>query len=175
VSAGLAAVDDSHRLTLRNSRAEIARLMPWVEGLVARLGVPPRTAHALQLCLEEAVTNIVSHAFEPGTGHDVQIAVWRDDAALHAEVTDDGSPFDPLSHVLPAAPRDLQSAPIGGLGIKLMRSFAERIAYRRCGETNRLTLSFSVPRPEPKEVGGPQGPEPTRYGDWEINGRCVDF
>jgi hypothetical protein len=27
----------------------------------------------------------------------------------------------------------------------------------------------------PREVGGPTGPEPTRYGDWERNGRCIDF
>jgi len=27
----------------------------------------------------------------------------------------------------------------------------------------------------PAEIGGPQGPEPTRFGDWEKNGRCVDF
>lgn len=26
-----------------------------------------------------------------------------------------------------------------------------------------------------EEQGGPKGPEPTRYGDWEKNGRCVDF
>ena len=26
-----------------------------------------------------------------------------------------------------------------------------------------------------KEIGGLKGPEPTRYGDWEKNGRCVDF
>jgi hypothetical protein len=25
------------------------------------------------------------------------------------------------------------------------------------------------------EIGGPKGPEPTRYGDWERAGRCVDF
>ena len=25
------------------------------------------------------------------------------------------------------------------------------------------------------EVGGPEGPDPTRYGDWERNGRCIDF
>jgi hypothetical protein len=25
------------------------------------------------------------------------------------------------------------------------------------------------------EVGGPSGPEPTRFGDWERGGRCVDF
>ena len=25
------------------------------------------------------------------------------------------------------------------------------------------------------EVGGPEGPDPTRFGDWERNGRCIDF
>ncbi|MBU6397844.1 MAG: DUF1674 domain-containing protein [Rhodospirillales bacterium] len=37
----------------------------------------------------------------------------------------------------------------------------------------------ATPQPEapkpPKEIGGPKGPEPTRYGDWEKNGRCSDF
>lgn len=28
---------------------------------------------------------------------------------------------------------------------------------------------------KPKESGGPKGPEPTRYGDWEKGGKCVDF
>jgi hypothetical protein len=28
---------------------------------------------------------------------------------------------------------------------------------------------------EAKEIGGPKGLEPTRYGDWEKSGRCVDF
>ncbi|HEY5802748.1 MAG TPA: DUF1674 domain-containing protein [Lysobacter sp.] len=28
---------------------------------------------------------------------------------------------------------------------------------------------------KPKEHGGREGPEPTRYGDWEKNGRCIDF
>lgn len=27
----------------------------------------------------------------------------------------------------------------------------------------------------PTEIGGRKGPEPTRYGDWEKNGRCIDF
>ncbi|MBI1245678.1 MAG: DUF1674 domain-containing protein [Alphaproteobacteria bacterium] len=32
----------------------------------------------------------------------------------------------------------------------------------------------AAPKPVP-EIGGPKGPEPTRYGDWERAGRCVDF
>jgi len=31
------------------------------------------------------------------------------------------------------------------------------------------------PTEKPKELGGPSGPEPTRYGDWERKGICVDF
>jgi hypothetical protein len=31
------------------------------------------------------------------------------------------------------------------------------------------------PAEKPNEIGGPSGPEPTRYGDWERNGRCIDF
>jgi hypothetical protein len=30
-------------------------------------------------------------------------------------------------------------------------------------------------KPKPKEVGGPKGPEPTRYGDWERKGIVSDF
>ncbi|HVI60057.1 MAG TPA: DUF1674 domain-containing protein [Luteimonas sp.] len=34
----------------------------------------------------------------------------------------------------------------------------------------------SVPETKPApEVGGREGPDPTRYGDWEKNGRCIDF
>jgi hypothetical protein len=35
----------------------------------------------------------------------------------------------------------------------------------------------AAPRPEerPAEIGGPKGPEPTRYGDWERNGIASDF
>ena len=31
------------------------------------------------------------------------------------------------------------------------------------------------PQTAPREIGGPKGPEPTRYNDWEKGGRCVDF
>ena len=46
----------------------------------------------------------------------------------------------------------------------------------------KIGKSVSVPEsqikkkpPIPKEIGGQKGPEPTRFGDWEKNGRCTDF
>lgn len=31
------------------------------------------------------------------------------------------------------------------------------------------------PQPAPREFGGPSGPDPSRFGDWERAGRCIDF
>jgi hypothetical protein len=51
------------------------------------------------------------------------------------------------------------------------------------GQTTPVAAPQAPPQPEPepatdaqaKEIGGREGPEPTRYGDWEKNGRCIDF
>ncbi len=46
--------------------------------------------------------------------------------------------------------------------------------------TEQMSPETNPPKPAeqlklPKEIGGPKGPEPTRYGDWEHKGRCTDF
>ena len=45
------------------------------------------------------------------------------------------------------------------------------------GATAPASADAAKPRAEKRgeEVGGPKGLEPTRYGDWERKGRCVDF
>jgi hypothetical protein len=38
-----------------------------------------------------------------------------------------------------------------------------------------LAAGAAAGEPPPREVGGREGPEPTRFGDWELRGRCIDF
>ena len=42
-------------------------------------------------------------------------------------------------------------------------------------EKNRNTIERTRPTGGEEEIGGPPGPEPTRFGDWEKKGRCIDF
>ena len=52
----------------------------------------------------------------------------------------------------------------------------KRISRGKDETAFKLPVSASRPAAaEPREIGGPKGPEPTRYGDWEYNGRCIDF
>ncbi len=41
---------------------------------------------------------------------------------------------------------------------------------KNTNKTNKKNFKKKV-----KEVGGPKGPEPTRYGDWEVKGKVSDF
>jgi hypothetical protein len=48
--------------------------------------------------------------------------------------------------------------------------------YRDPSYTQALEVPEAVvPYVKPEETGGPSGPEPTRFGDWERKGRCIDF
>ncbi|WP_189400110.1 DUF1674 domain-containing protein [Arenicella chitinivorans] len=42
-------------------------------------------------------------------------------------------------------------------------------------QEQELTKASEPNGTKPQEINGPRGPEPTRYGDWESKGRCVDF
>ena len=48
-------------------------------------------------------------------------------------------------------------------------------AKRRRGKTPGKATADTAAGSPPEEFGGPPGPEPTRYGDWQIKGRVSDF
>ncbi|MBP5858769.1 DUF1674 domain-containing protein [Marivibrio halodurans] len=53
---------------------------------------------------------------------------------------------------------------------------ARRLAELKAEEAGRRwRLQAEASGQKPRETGGPQGLEPTRYGDWEKAGRCYDF
>ena len=48
-------------------------------------------------------------------------------------------------------------------------------AQRALAEAEERRRRREQADPGPREVGGRKGPEPVRYGDWEVNGRAIDF
>ncbi len=61
----------------------------------------------------------------------------------------------------------LEAAPRKPLTPAAQRALAEAEARRKAAEQTAAT--------RPKELQGPKGPEPTRYGDWETKGIASDF
>jgi serine/threonine-protein kinase RsbW len=98
-------------------------------------------AHKLALALEEAVMNVLTHAFAGlPPPHRISIRLAIADAGVLAEVIDNGRPFDPTAAPEADLARPLAARAPGGLGIHLMRSLVDRIAYRRSDGNNILRL-----------------------------------
>jgi anti-sigma regulatory factor (Ser/Thr protein kinase) len=138
----MTAAPSLHRFELDNSISEIARVSGWLTGLLTDLGASDETAHAVHLCVIEAVTNIVSYAFPPDSAHKIRITLDADAERIVVVLADDGVPFDPLARPAAKPATDLASAEIGGLGITLMRAFSSALRYDRDGMTNRLEMAF---------------------------------
>jgi anti-sigma regulatory factor (Ser/Thr protein kinase) len=132
------------RLVLRNDVAELERLAGWIEGF-ARLGMSPDVSFAVQLCLEEAVANIIMYGAAKNDALVIAVELERNCGTLVARIEDNGRQFDPTRAPPPAPAASLEEAKIGDLGIHLMRSFANGMDYERREGRNRLTLRFVEP------------------------------
>jgi serine/threonine-protein kinase RsbW len=126
-----------YEITLGGALSEIARAARWVATLV-----PPARLQDVQLCLEEALANIVTHGLEGIAAPRIRVSLSNRSGRLLLEIEDNGAPFDPVSFVAPPRPRSLEEARPGGAGIALMRKFSDGILYARKGALNCLSLSF---------------------------------
>jgi anti-sigma regulatory factor (Ser/Thr protein kinase) len=108
-------------------------------------GVSGRARHQVELVFEEVVTNIIRHGYADGRDHVIEVSLTRAGDAIVVTFEDDGRPFDPLQQPSPPVPRTIEVAPVGGLGIHLVRAAAADLRYERTPDArNRLTVTILV-------------------------------
>lgn len=124
---------------------QLHMILKWITDELKSIGVESGSIHRIELASEEALVNIMNHAYQ-GRSEKVEIKV-ESFANSHVEISfiDSGPPFNPLD----AKPADLnqpiEKREIGGLGIHLIRNCVDDVRYMRDGEKNRLifTIRFS--------------------------------
>jgi serine/threonine-protein kinase RsbW len=133
-----------HRLSLNPDVGEIPRLIVWVEHCCGEAGVASDLSFRLSLALDEAITNVIGHAFAgQAPPHRIEIELDIADASVVATVTDNGRAFDPSIAPEPDVSLPLEQRDPGGLGILLIHRMVDRVAYRRVGGENQLRLEKS--------------------------------
>src|SRR5262245_30625829 len=132
---------NARRLLLHGDLAELERLVVWIEGWAMR-DLSASLSFAVQVCLEEAVANIIMYSTTTDDRLEIVVEVERGDQTLIARIEDNGSAFDPTQVLRPPVPASLAEAKVGNFGIHLMRSFASGMHYERRDSRNRLTMRF---------------------------------
>lgn len=143
--------DTPSRLILRRDRAQLAALETWVHDLAAARGLSRRTVFNLDLVLTEAVTNVIDHAGHSDQNGDIELSCSLNDGRIEVAISDDGPPFDPTARAPVVAPRSLEEAEPGGLGVHLMRRYTTHMDYARVDGRNVLRMTL------PAEFAPPAG------------------
>lgn len=118
---------------LRDAAAAVAREIGFLAEQVANV----------ELAVEEAVTNVILHAYPGGNGT-ISLSCSGDNASpLAVMVSDDGVPFNPTAIVAADKDQPFGTRTVCGLGIDLMRHNTGQLTYRRSDGKNMLTLLFS--------------------------------
>jgi anti-sigma regulatory factor (Ser/Thr protein kinase) len=129
---------------------EMERLPVWVDAIAVTYAIPENVKFAINLCLEEVVSNSIRHGHsnQPRQFVTVGCAAPRP-GYLVFTVEDDAAPFNPLELApLPTIGEQEQNQ-IGGQGIRLLRGFADTLEYEPRPGGNRLHIGFASPTASP--------------------------
>lgn len=113
----------------------------WAEGFARHAKLSAGATFGLQLCLEEAVSNIIRHGVAPAERPEILVMLAETEDQIAAQIEDEGQPFDPRQFNREKRAPSVEEG-VGGFGIPLMLRFAATIRYERNGKRNRLTLTF---------------------------------
>jgi serine/threonine-protein kinase RsbW len=129
---------------LANRLEEIERLSEAIEAFIAKHHLPDAVAFAFNLSLDELVTNVILYAFPDMQDHTIEVRLRLEGGVLHAELSDDGRPFDPLSVPPPNLDAPIEERRIGGLGLHIVRELMDTVTYAHEGGRNVLRLAKRV-------------------------------
>lgn len=138
--------DDALHISMVPRVTELQNLSRRVEEYGDAVGLPEPTVFVINLALDELITNTVMHGFNGVGDPHIDINLRIDGDSLLLRVRDNGARFDPTADTNPDLDSALEDRRIGGLGLHLVKSFANRVHYEYVDGENCLTLEHHLPR-----------------------------
>jgi anti-sigma regulatory factor (Ser/Thr protein kinase) len=132
-------------ITLEASLENLGTINSFIHKWAKKASLSTHSENDLLLAMEEVFVNIVKYAYAESLGK-VTIHCRIDEDSLILKIKDEGIPFNPLQLPEPHLVSCLKERKVGGLGVFLMRRFADNVKYEKQGKYNVLTLVKSKKR-----------------------------
>jgi serine/threonine-protein kinase RsbW len=128
------------RLEIDSRLNEIPRAIRFVDDFCERHRLAQGHAEALNVVLDEILTNSIRYGLDEVPGHPISITLDCLEGEVMVRVEDEGVAFDPTRAPAPAVGGSLAERKVGGLGLAFVRELTHSIEYQRLPGRNRLTL-----------------------------------
>lgn len=130
-------------LTVPACLENLDRVISFIHAQLRQCSCPKRKWGQIDIAVEELYVNVCRYAYrEQDEVGSFQIDCSIDDAArvVTLQLTDQGTPFNPLTRKDPTRPASIQEAKVGGLGILMAKRSMDELDYRRDDDSNVVIL-----------------------------------
>jgi anti-sigma regulatory factor (Ser/Thr protein kinase) len=124
-----------------SDRAELAKIEPFTAEFASAAGLSDKDLFALQIVVEELVTNVVDYGGVPAGEHAARVNLAAENETLTIVITDRGAEYNPLLREDPDVTLPAEERPIGGLGVHFCKKLTDAQSYARVDGENILTLT----------------------------------
>lgn len=132
-------------VTIPARLSEVRELSSMVEEFGDAAGLPDPKVFVINLALDELITNTVTHGgLDDKADAEIRIRMRVEDGALILIMDDNGQPFDPTRDTDADVTSALEERAVGGLGLHLVKTFADRVSYEFVDGLNRLTMEHDL-------------------------------
>lgn len=122
----------------------LSPIMDYIRGEAIAQNVPSATLQKIELAAEEAVVNIIMHAYDEHPGP-IDISCTKNKTRFEITLSDTGIEFNPIDvDIDPQFNTPVQERRVGGLGIYLIRKTIDEVIYQREEQRNVLRLVFNT-------------------------------
>jgi serine/threonine-protein kinase RsbW len=137
------------RLTIDSNLSDVPLVAVAINRICIHIGMDEIQASRVELCIAEAATNVIRHAYHGERGQTVAIAVSTDVERLQIEVCDWGTPMpaeqiDRLIHgaeIVEVDRADRALLKEGGRGLQIIHNLMDEVSYIREESLNRMQLT----------------------------------
>ena len=127
-----------------SDRAELEKLEGFTADFALKAGLSDKDLFALQIIVEELVTNVIDYGGVPAGEHAVRVDLSAEGGELLIRLTDRGTEYNPLLREDPDTTLPAEQRPIGGLGVHFCKKLTEAQEYERRDGCNVLTLRKKI-------------------------------
>jgi serine/threonine-protein kinase RsbW len=133
-------------LTVTSEIENVSLLGLCVNKLAQSCGMDEMERFHVELCIVEAATNVILHAYEGAPGRRVTLLVTLDAGALRFRLQDDGKPIPEDRRTPPPDPEETEEALLreGGRGLFLIHQLMDRVDYTTGPSGNELLLEKRI-------------------------------
>lgn len=129
-------------LSIPNETGQLKAVRGFVAEVIRHSMIPPEFENGILLAVDEAVSNIIAHAYREGRRDTIDISLEIDAHRFQAVIRDSGNSFDPKAFSMPDLHAHVADGRRHGLGIFLMRRVMDEVEYLfKEGVRNELRMT----------------------------------